>query len=101
MRFIVDLYRYILVALCGITIIALAFAFFAFIDASGPTGGAYPEWVIAATIVVAIVFVLSIGGLAIIISLHDRHAELTDAAHDIRDALNRIADARPSRESDR
>lgn len=101
MRFIVDLYRYIIVALCGITVIALAFAFFAFIDASGPTGGAYPEWVIAATIVVAIVFVLSIGGLAIIISLHDRHAELTDAANDIRDALNRIAEIRSSRESGR
>lgn len=92
MRFIVDLYRYSIIALCGLAIILGAFAIFAALDVNGPLLGQYPGWVIAVAFASAVLFILSIGGLAIIVSLHDRHAELADAAQDIKVTLDRIAD---------
>lgn len=97
MRFIVDLYRYIIVGFCGVAIIALAFAFFTLIDQSGPAGS-YPAWSIAATLGAAVLMILSIGGLAIIVSLHDRHAELTEAAGEIIEAIDRLTETLARRE---
>jgi hypothetical protein len=92
MRFIVDLYRYIIIGLCGLAIILGAFAVIAALDVNGPLLGQYPGWVIAVAFASAVLFILSIGGLAIIVSLHDRHAELADAALELKTTLDRIAD---------
>ena len=39
----------------------------------------------------AVFFILYIGGIAILISLHDRHRELAEGVHIIADELKRIA----------
>lgn len=91
MRFIVDLYRYIIVAFCGVAVVGGAVLLFAGLDPDGPLAGAYPAWAIAVAAVVAIMFVLSIGGLALLISLHDRHAALADATQEAASALQVIA----------
>lgn len=104
MRFIVDLYRYIIIVFCGLALIGGAVALFAALDPSGPLAGAYPAWVIAAALATAMLFILSIGGLAIIVSIHDRHAALSDSVEQTAAALERMAAAlerRASMEHDR
>lgn len=92
MRFIVDLYRYIIVIFCGIALIGGAILLFAALDPGGPLAGAFPEWVIGASIFAAILFIQSVGGLALLVSLHDRHAALANTAYNATLALERIAD---------
>lgn len=92
MRFIVDLYRFIIVAFCAVALIGGAVALFAALDTNGPLAGAYPGWVSAIAAAVAVMFILTVGGLAMIISIHDRHAELANAAGTTAAALERIAD---------
>lgn len=92
MRFIVDLYRYIIVAFCAVALIAGTVTLFVALDQNGGLGAAYPGWVLAVALAVAVSFILSIGGLALVVSLHDRHADLSDTAAEMKLTLDRIAD---------
>ncbi|ODP37084.1 hypothetical protein [Sphingomonas turrisvirgatae] len=87
MRFVVDLYRYILLTLVGLVIIGLLLLTFAAFDPNGPFQGEYATPVMLGAFTMALFLVLSVGGLAIIISIHDRHAEIADSISELVDAL--------------
>lgn len=80
MRFIVDLYRYLIFGILAVLIIGVVFG--------GLQLGAsanIPQWVlgiyVAGGLAVAAVLIMLIGLTATIISIHDRHVELVEAIH--------------------
>jgi hypothetical protein len=78
MRFVVDLYRYVLLVLLALVIIGILLLTFAAVDPNGPFQGEYATPAILAMLAAGVFLTLSIGGLAIVISIHDRHAEIAD-----------------------
>lgn len=78
MRFIVDLYRYLILFYCGALVVAVALAFLLLIDRSG--GTALTIDVILTGAAILSFLILNLGGIAILVSLHDRHVEVADAA---------------------
>ncbi len=86
MRFIVDLYRYLIVALCGLILISLAYG-----TVAGIGSGLFDTpmgllWALGLAMIL-IFLILSIGAVAIVISIHDRHAEAVDELERIADVL--------------
>ena len=96
MRFIVDLFRYIIFAFCGLMIIA---AVLIALNLGSVETGSWPAGlVIAAIFVVFGLVVLNLGGIAILVSMHDRHAELVEEAVELNGVLSEIARALASRD---
>jgi TRAP-type mannitol/chloroaromatic compound transport system permease small subunit len=88
MRFIVDIYGYIIFAFCGLLIIS-AVLLVLFVA----TSGANPDMTAGTIIgpIAALLFlVLNLGGIAIIVSLHDRHAELVDEARQLNATMGEL-----------
>lgn len=91
MAFIVSMFKYIILSLCFVVLVAIVFGLFYAID-SGLLQSAQAAFSTVALIVVGgVFFILYIGGIAILISLHDRHRELAEGVHLIADELKRIA----------
>lgn len=90
MRFIVDLYRVILIAaLAG----ALIFGTYLVVVAFGAGDNGMLGGVALFTLItVAIMVVLGIGVTAAFVSIHDRIAEISESADKIVAALDRIAE---------
>lgn len=92
MRFIVDLYRYVILAFCGIITIAAALLVFAALDPASPLRATEATpYALLAVFGLIILLILSLGAIATLISIHDRHAEIANAARDGALALERIA----------
>jgi hypothetical protein len=92
MRFIVDLYRYVIFGISGLTIIGtmLLILFASELDANTNWDFAGPALAIGSGVV--LLLILSLSGIAILISMHDRHVELVEEAADIATSLRRLAD---------
>lgn len=82
MRFIVDLYRCLIYFYCAAIIIAVALAIFLALDRSGPSSLSMDVILIGAAILSIVI--LNLGGIAILVSFHDRHIEVVKS-------LDRIA----------
>ncbi len=83
MRFIVEVYRYLLLAVCGLTIIAAALLAFAAVDPSGPLSEQFRGSVLLIAAGLLLLLILNLGVVAVLISIHDRHAEIADHASTI------------------
>ena len=89
MRFIVDLYRCLIYFYCAAIIIAVALAIFLALDRSGPSSLSMDVMLIGAAILS--ILVLNLGGIAILVSFHDRHTEVAESLDDIAASLRKIA----------
>lgn len=99
MRFVVDLYRNIILGFCALVLIASAILIFAALDRSGPLGSQITGTIILIAVGALGFLVLNLGGIAILISLHDRHVEIAESAESIASSLQRIAgNAKSARE---
>lgn len=83
MRFIVDFYRYIILLLIAITIIAIVFVSLMLATGSEATSNLGPPFFIGG-IALIIFQVMAMGIVATFISIHDRHAEIVDEIREIR-----------------
>ncbi len=101
MRFIVDVYRYLLLAVCGLTIIAAALLTLAAIDPSGPLSEQFRGSVLLIAAGLLLLLVLNLGVVAVLISIHDRHAEIADHAGNIAAQLSQRSDAPHATEGNR
>lgn len=89
MPFIVSLFKYIILAVCFIFLVVIALGVIALVDPSGPLGGAATPYGIALALGAVIFLILNLGGIAILISLHDRHREIAEGIDRIARALER------------
>ncbi len=99
MRFIVDLFRNILLALCALVVIAVALMVFAAVDHSDLFGTQLTATIVMIALSALTLLVLNIGGVAILISIHDRHVEVSDNTAAMAVALTSIAHARHNQET--
>ena len=92
MRFLVDLYRLLIVGMCGLILVGVIFIALSVVTSSGAVASlSGPVLLGCAT---ALVFlVLSLGGVAILMSLHDRHIELVEQITAVAEASQRVAAA--------
>jgi hypothetical protein len=86
MRFIVDLYRWIILGFFALALILLSvltgFALF-----GQHSLGLITPYVIVTVVCSLGILVLTLGLIAVLISIHDRHAELVEQATRIADAV--------------
>jgi len=87
MPFIVSLFKYIILAFCFMVLVGVALAMFAVVDPSGPMAGQAKPYVIGSIAAFLVFFVLSLGAIAILISIHDRHREIAEGIDRIAAAL--------------
>lgn len=91
MRFIVDLYRYLLIGLCGVFLIGFFLLLFLLHRAPVGLTSGLSVGIIASAAAAGVLLILSLGVTAILISLHDRHAALVDGIGEIAMSLEAIA----------
>lgn len=90
MRFIVDLYRYVIFAISALALIGIALLVFAALDPTGPLiGFTGPTLLLAAGL--SVFLILNLGLAAALISIHDRHVELVEATETVSQSLDGIA----------
>ncbi len=94
MRFVVDLYRYIIIGLCAAVLITAALVVMAAFDHSGPLGSQLTGTIFLAAVGALALLVVSLGGVAILISIHDRHAEIAENSERIAYSLEVLANIR-------
>lgn len=99
MRFIVDLFRYIIVLFCGLALVGSTLLVIAVLDPAN----AAPAWlsggVVMGVVVGLVLLVLNLGVVTTLIFLHDRHCDLVDEAAQISESLQRLADGPASRDA--
>ena len=86
LRFLVDLYRYLIFVICGAILILLTYGL-----VSGVASGVFNTtasilWGLGAVVVI-VGLILSLGLVAVAISIHDRHAELVSELERIGDLI--------------
>ncbi len=86
MRFLVDLYRYLIIAICGLVLIGLTYGIVIGIGSGLFDTATGPLWIFGAVIIV-VSMILGLGLVAIAISIHDRHAELVNEIERIADLV--------------
>ena len=91
MRFIVDLFRNILIGMCAVVVIAAALLVFAAVDHSSPLGAQLTGTIILIALSALALLILNIGGIATLISIHDRHVEIADNTEMMARALASLA----------
>lgn len=91
LAFIVSLVKYIVLAICFIFMVVLVFALLWAADNGVFNSPEITIGTIATVIAGAVFFVLWVGGIAILLSIHDRHRELAEGVHRIADELQRIS----------
>ena len=94
MAFIVSLFKYIILTFCFLMLIAIVFGLMWSIDQGVLTSPEMAMGTIALVVAVFVFFILYIGGIAILISLHDRHREVAEGIHRIADELKRVSNER-------
>ena len=90
MRFVVDLFRYIVLAGVAVLLVGGSFLLFTALS-SGTNSSIFSGLSIATAIGFFVLGVISLGGLAGLISTHDRIAEISDHLDEISESLNTIA----------
>lgn len=78
MRFIVDLYKYIIFAMCGLVVIGVSLVIIFTLDNTIQIRS-YTPIVLISSVSFVILVVLALGGTAMLVSLHERHAEMAEA----------------------
>lgn len=91
MAFIVSLFKYIILGLCFVMLVAIVFGLMWAVDSGVFQNAETAASTIALLAAGTMFFVLYIGGIAILMSLHDRHRELAEGVHLIADELKRIS----------
>ena len=99
MRFVVDLFRFVILAMCAIVLVAAALLVFAAIDHSGPLGTGLTTTIVLFAVAALGLLVLNIGGVAILISIHDRHVEIADNAESMASSLAALANGASAQEA--
>ena len=84
MRFIVDLYRYIIFAALALLIIGTVYVVLELGRASGFNSPMFAGY-IGGAIALFVIVVLSLGIMATFISIHDRHVEIVDELRALRE----------------
>lgn len=84
MRFIVDLYRYLILLFCAGVLIALTLGIL-IVTGNHQLFATWGPVTIISVAVALVMLIVSLGGIATLISIHDRHAEGVEQ-------LRRIAD---------
>ena len=92
MRFIVDFYRYAVLAMIALLIIGAVFVMLSVGSRDLLGEGASPYFTLAMIGLVSLL-VMSLGGIATFISMHDRHAELVAEISQIRGLLEQRENA--------
>jgi hypothetical protein len=87
MRFLVDIYRYVLFAVCCLTLILASILLLVAIDQRDTMLQGWTALWLLSAFGIPLMIVVSLGSLAILFSLHDRHLELVDQVRRIADAL--------------
>lgn len=88
MRFIIDLFRCLIYFYCAAILIGVSLGIFLALDRPGPSDLTADVIFVAAA--VFSIFVLHLGGIAILVSLHDRHVESTQALNSIAASLEKM-----------
>jgi hypothetical protein len=92
MRFVVDLFRIVILVMCAIILVGAALLVFAAIDHSSPLGAGLTITIVLFAIAALALLVLNIGGVAILISIHDRHVEIANHTGSMATSLAALAD---------
>lgn len=87
MRFLVDLYRVLILA--GLAIALIAGSYLVLMSFGRPGGAELGGYVLTMVIATAIIVIFGIGMTATFISIHDRLAEIADNSARIANALER------------
>lgn len=87
MSFIVSMVKYLILGGLFITLVSGIVGLLFLLTGDLPIAPEAKLMVTAGGIAVFLLMVLSFGGVAIMISLHDRHREIVDGVHRIADAL--------------
>jgi hypothetical protein len=87
MSFIVSMIKYVILGGLFITLVAGIIGLLFLFSGDLPIAPEAKLTVAAGGIAMFLLMVLSFGGVAIMISLHDRHREIVDGVHRIADAL--------------
>jgi hypothetical protein len=93
MRFIIDLYRYLIFAFCAVIIISGTLLIVAVLDQSNSVNSYMTTTVVLTAVIAFAVLILNLGGIATLISFHDRHADLVEELEQTNATLARIATA--------
>ena len=96
MRFLVDLYRVIVLAALAAGVILASYLIFSLFMNAGSWREELTGLALVAATAVGIAVVLAIGLVATFISIHDRLVNLAASADRIADSLERIGNSRPS-----
>lgn len=86
MRFIVDLFRYLIIGFCGLVLIGVTYAIVTAANSGILDTATGVLWVAGGAITIASM-ILALGFVAIAISIHDRHAELVREVERVADTL--------------
>jgi hypothetical protein len=87
MAFIVSLFKYIIIGFCFLLLVGIFLGIIFLLSYDGGMSAGEKVGIIAAFIGGLIFLVLNLGGIAILISLHDRHRELAEGVHRIADLM--------------
>ena len=90
MRLIVELFRYVIIVFLGLMVVGVTIACFYIIDQGLEDTAATPIW-FAVAVVLFFYTILSLGLLAILFSMHDRHVELVDQTSRLADSIETLA----------
>jgi hypothetical protein len=90
MRFIVDLYRYVIFVICGLSLVAVTLLVLSALDPAGPLSS-FAGPVLLLAVLAAVFLILNLGLVAVLLSLHDRHVELVTATEAVAHNLDGIA----------
>ena len=91
MRLLVDLCRYLVYGCCALVIIVVSLFVISTIEGVGLVLGEVTVGSVLVALAALLLFALLIGGIAILVSLHDVHLKLLDEARRIAGVLDRDA----------
>ncbi|RDV07386.1 hypothetical protein DXH95_08555 [Sphingorhabdus pulchriflava] len=91
MAFIVSLFKYVIFAFIFVVLVGLVLGLIWAADTGLFASSEFTFGTILALTTGGILFILYIGAIAILVSLHDRHRELVEGVIRIADELERVA----------
>lgn len=91
MPFIVSLVKYIIFFGCFVVLVGVGLLLIAVFDSQNPMAASVTPMALAWAAGFLVFLVLSLGGVATLISLHDRHREIAEGIHRIAEALESAA----------
>ncbi|MCW2391915.1 uncharacterized membrane protein YhaH (DUF805 family) [Sphingobium sp. B1D7B] len=92
MPFIVSLYKYLIFGFCFIILVAIVLGLMFVLNSGNAGMDEVTPYAIATAIAALMMLVLSLGAIAILISLHDRHREIAEGIDRVAAALEHWQD---------